>query len=53
MERRKTRWDWRTPGRVELLLWACDIADQFKPLAEEERILLEKLSTGLKPIFPP
>lgn len=41
-----------SPGRVELLWWACDIADQFKPLSEEEKNQLAERSNGLEPVFP-
>ncbi|MEM2940857.1 MAG: aldo/keto reductase [Thermoproteota archaeon] len=41
-----------SPSRVELLWWACDIADQFKPLSEEEKNKLVEWSNGLEPVFP-
>ena len=40
------------PSHVELLWWACDVADQFKPLSEEDEILVAERSAGLSPIFP-
>jgi len=30
------------PGHAELLWWACDIADKFKPITEEETKMLKK-----------
>jgi len=41
-----------SPGHVELLWWACDAADKFTPLSEEEAALLATRSEGLEPIFP-
>lgn len=41
-----------SPGRVELLWWACDIADRFKLLLEEEKNQLIERSNGLEPVFP-
>ncbi len=41
-----------SPSHAELLWWACDAADQFKPLSEEEEAQIAKLSEGLEPIFP-
>ena len=40
------------PSHAELLWWACDAADQFKPLSEEEAAEVVKRSAGLDPIFP-
>lgn len=40
-----------SPGHAELLWWACDAADQFKPLSEEEVVEISRLSEGLEPIF--
>jgi len=34
------------------LWWACDAADRFEPLSEEEAAQVAKLSEGLDPIFP-
>ena len=41
-----------SPGHPELLWWACDAADQFTPLSEEEAAELARQSEGLDPIFP-
>jgi len=41
-----------SPGHVELFEWACDTADRFTPLTEEEEGLLAERSQGLDPIFP-
>jgi aryl-alcohol dehydrogenase-like predicted oxidoreductase len=40
------------PSHAELLWWACDAADRFEPLSEEEAAQVAKLSEGLVPIFP-
>jgi aryl-alcohol dehydrogenase-like predicted oxidoreductase len=40
------------PGQPELFWWACDAADQFAPLSEEEAARLAQRSEGLDPIFP-
>ncbi len=40
-----------TPGHPEFLWWACDIADNFKPLSREEEVLLKEKSRGLEPVF--
>ncbi|MDI7277637.1 MAG: aldo/keto reductase [Anaerolineae bacterium] len=40
------------PSHAELLWWACDIADRFTPLSEQERALVAERSLGIKPIFP-
>lgn len=40
-----------SPGHAELLWWACDAADKFKPLSEEEVAAVKRLSEGLEPIF--
>ena len=40
-----------TPGHPEFLWWACDIADNFKPLSKEEELLLKEKSRGLEPVF--
>lgn len=40
-----------SPSHAGLLWWACDAADHFEPLSEEEETLLAKLSEGLEPIF--
>jgi aryl-alcohol dehydrogenase-like predicted oxidoreductase len=41
-----------TPGQPDLFEWACDAADQFAPLSEDEASLVERRSEGLQPIFP-
>jgi predicted aldo/keto reductase-like oxidoreductase len=41
-----------SPSHAELLWWACDAADQFTPLSEEEAAGLAERSEGLAPIFP-
>jgi len=41
-----------TPGHVELFRWACDAADRFTPLSDEEETTLLQRSAGLKPLFP-
>jgi aryl-alcohol dehydrogenase-like predicted oxidoreductase len=41
-----------SPSHAELLWWACDAADQFKPLSEEEAAQVVQRSEGLDPIFP-
>ncbi len=41
-----------SPGHIELLRWACDAADEFKPLSQEEATQVARLSEGLDPIFP-
>lgn len=41
-----------SPGHEELLWWACDAADQFTPLSEEEEAEVARRSEGLDPIFP-
>jgi aryl-alcohol dehydrogenase-like predicted oxidoreductase len=41
-----------SPSHAELLWWACDAADQFKPLSEEEAAQVARRSEGLDPIFP-
>lgn len=40
-----------SPGHIELLRWACDTADEFKSLSQEEATQLARLSEGLDPIF--
>jgi len=40
-----------SPGHPELLWWACDAAEQFTPLSEEEAAGLARRSAGLEPIF--
>ncbi|MGA9351821.1 MAG: aldo/keto reductase [Anaerolineae bacterium] len=41
-----------SPGHAELLWWACDAADQFTPLSEEEAAQVAQRSAELDPIFP-
>lgn len=41
-----------SPSHAELLWWACDAADRFRPLSQEEEAQVAKLSEGLEPIFP-
>lgn len=41
-----------SPGHAELLWWACDAADRFEPLSEEEAAQVAARSEGLRPIFP-
>ena len=41
-----------SPGHIEFLRWACDAADEFKPLSEEEATQVARLSEGLDPLFP-
>jgi len=41
-----------SPSHAELLWWACDAAEQFKPLSREETLQVAKRSEGLDPIFP-
>lgn len=40
-----------SPSHAELLWWACDAAEQFKPLSEKEVAKVAKKSEGLDPIF--
>lgn len=39
------------PGHVELFRRALDIADNFTPLTEDERLLLQQHAESLQPIF--
>lgn len=41
-----------SPSHAELLWWACDVADNFKPLSEEEMAAVAARSQGITPIFP-
>lgn len=41
-----------SPGQFELYDWACQAAEAFIPLSEEEDALVAQRSTGLDPIFP-
>ena len=40
-----------TPGHEQFLRWACDIAEDLRPLAPEEEALVAERSSGLAPIF--
>lgn len=40
------------PDHAELLWWACDAAEQFKPLSKEEAAQVAEKSQSLDPIFP-
>jgi predicted aldo/keto reductase-like oxidoreductase len=40
-----------SPGHAELFRWACDAADSFSPLSEEEEEEVAAKSAGLAPIF--
>jgi aryl-alcohol dehydrogenase-like predicted oxidoreductase len=41
-----------SPGHIEFLRWACDTAEKFRPLTDEEREILVDRSKDLEPIFP-
>lgn len=41
-----------SPGHAELLWWACDAADELKPLSDNEAARVAERSKGLDPIFP-
>jgi aryl-alcohol dehydrogenase-like predicted oxidoreductase len=41
-----------SPGHIEFLRWACDTAEKFSPLTDEEREILVDRSKDLEPIFP-
>jgi aryl-alcohol dehydrogenase-like predicted oxidoreductase len=40
-----------SPGHAELLWWACDAADGFEPLSEQEAAEVARRSEGAAPIF--
>lgn len=40
-----------SPGHMEHLEWACDVADRFVPLAPEEEVEIEEMAKGADPIF--
>jgi len=40
-----------SPSHAELLWWACDAAEQFKPLSEDEAAGIAEKSKSLEPIF--
>lgn len=41
-----------SPSHAQLLWWACNAADSFKPLTPEEEAELASRTQGLKPLFP-
>jgi len=42
-----------TPGHEEFLDWACEIAENFKPLSDEKMELLKVRSSEIEePVFP-
>lgn len=41
-----------SPSHAEFLWWACDAADQFRPLSPEEMQEVARRSEGIAPIFP-
>jgi predicted aldo/keto reductase-like oxidoreductase len=41
-----------SPSHMGLLEWACDVADQFTPIKDEEVEQLKAKSRDLDPIFP-
>ncbi|NLF00794.1 MAG: aldo/keto reductase [Anaerolineales bacterium] len=41
-----------SPSHAELLWWACDAADTFAPMTDEEMAQVEQRSQSVKPIFP-
>jgi aryl-alcohol dehydrogenase-like predicted oxidoreductase len=41
-----------SPGHIELFRWACDAADEFHPLTDEEEAKLRAWSADLETIFP-
>ncbi len=41
-----------TPGHEELLWWACDAAEEFRPITPEEEATLKTWAKGLAYIFP-
>jgi len=40
------------PSHAEFLWWACDIADKFEPLSEQEALEVARRTEGLDTIFP-
>ncbi len=40
-----------SPGHIEHLVWACDAADRFAPLTEDEEREIEGLARSTDPIF--
>jgi aryl-alcohol dehydrogenase-like predicted oxidoreductase len=41
-----------SPSHAELLWWACDAAERFAPITDQEAKLLAERSTQVKTIFP-
>jgi len=41
-----------SPSHAELLWWACDAADDLRPLTADEEAEVKRRSEGLQPIFP-
>lgn len=41
-----------SPGHIELFRWACDAADEFRPLTDDEEAKLRAWSADLETIFP-
>ncbi len=41
-----------TPGHEKFFDWACDIAEDFYPLEDDELVELKEKATQLTPIFP-
>ncbi|NLE45729.1 MAG: aldo/keto reductase [Chloroflexi bacterium] len=41
-----------SPSHAELLWWACDAADDFRPLSEDEMAEVAARSHGITPLFP-
>jgi len=41
-----------SPSHAELLWWACDAAERYAPLSDEEARMVAERSEGLEPIFP-
>lgn len=41
-----------SPGHEQLFNWACDAAEAFRPLTDEEEAMLARQAEALEPIFP-
>ncbi|MGC9348343.1 MAG: aldo/keto reductase [Anaerolineae bacterium] len=41
-----------SPGHMELFRWACEAAEEFRPITDEEMAKLKAWSEGLETIFP-
>jgi hypothetical protein len=41
-----------TPGHEKFFDWACEIADDYSPITDEELKELKEKATELTPIFP-